>query len=91
MESGMAKLHDQIGIDLAKHAGDRAAKAMLEAIGLCETRAQASMVAFQVMGIVAAQACAAINAHQGNRVESPADMLEAMASLMRKAKDSAHG
>lgn len=78
-------LHDQIGMDLAKHAGDKASKAMLDAVALCDSSAQASMVAFTVLGVIAAQACGVVTAHLGiNRDDlDSAAMMELMADLFR--------
>lgn len=79
-------LHDQIGIDLAKHAGDRASKVMLEAFSLCETPEQAKMVALEVVGTIAAQAAGAFVAgtdmNPGDL--SASELLSIMADLMKE-------
>jgi hypothetical protein len=76
-------------MDLARHAGDRASKAMLDALALCEDSAQATMVAFQVLGVIAAQACGVVAKHLGiNRDElDSAAMMELMADLFREVKE----
>ncbi|MFC6487308.1 hypothetical protein [Nitratireductor sp. GCM10026969] len=80
--------HHQVGMDLAKHAGDRVSKVMLDVLSLCESRQQASMVAFQVLGVVAAQACGVITKHVEDieKMDAP-DMLNLMADMMREAKN----
>lgn len=80
--------HDQIGMDLARHAGDRAEKVMLDAFKLCDSPAQTSMVAIQVLGIVAANACGALTASYGLAIPhaSTVEMLELLTELMREAE-----
>jgi hypothetical protein len=82
--------HDQIGMDLGKHAGDRASKAMRDALSLCEDSAQASMVAFQVLGVIAAQACGVVTEHLGINLDEldSAAMMELMADLFREVKEN---
>lgn len=82
-------LHDQVGMDLAKHASDKASKAMLDALSLCDTPAQASMVGFRVLAVIAAQACGAMTKHHCISIEglSSADMLELMATIMREIEE----
>lgn len=80
---------DQIGMDLATHASERASKIMLDTFAMCDSPAQASMVAFKVLGVVAAQACGVITAHLGVKIDDidSAGMLELMADMMREVKD----
>lgn len=81
----------KIGMDLAKTAGDRASQTMLDALSICETPQQAAMVAITVLSIVAAQACGAINASLGVKIDDKdaPEMLEQIAQMMRSARRAA--
>lgn len=85
----MTELNDTIGRDIARHASEKASKAMRNAISLCDSKTQASMVAFEVLGVIAAQACGVITNHLDmdlGEMES-ADMLQLMADMMREVKN----
>lgn len=81
-------VHDQVGMDLAKHASDRASKVMIQTLELCDTHAQASMVAFHVLGVIAAQACGVITKHLEIEISDlgSAELLELMADLMKEVE-----
>lgn len=57
----------RVGMDLAEHASKRVSDALLQALSLCETKQQATMVAFKVVSIVAAQAGAVFAANSGDK------------------------
>lgn len=77
--------HDHIGMDLARHAGERASEAMMHAIRLCESPGQASMVAFHVLGVVAAQAAGVLSKTYGVKLDGDAvSMLEMLTEIMRE-------
>ena len=81
-------LHDQVGMDLARHAGDRVAEIMANTFALCDSPSQASMVAIQVLGTVGAQACGVITSHLGIKIDDlrTPEMLELMADMLREVK-----
>lgn len=78
--------HDQIGMDLAEHASQKASAVMLNALSLCDTRAQATMVAFKVLAVLSAQAAGVFAKQVDVKLEdmSAADILQMMAGIMRE-------
>lgn len=86
-------LHDQVGMDLVRHAGDRVAEIMADTFVLCDSPSQASMVAIQVLGTVGAQACGVITSHLGIKIDDlrTPEMLELIADMMREVNGKKAG
>lgn len=82
--------HDQVGMDIARHAGERANAAMMDAISLCETPQQVNMVAFQVLGIIAASSAGILSKNLSIKIDGKdtVAILEMLTEIMRDARDT---
>jgi hypothetical protein len=76
----------RIGGDLANVASDRAAQAVRDALGLCTTDSQRTMVVVAALSVVGAQACAVFAAHTGKGPLEVWEVYPAVMEALREAK-----